>query len=324
MPMLNAINDVHHMDNPRHLDPIGIAIHHTVTRMRPDASEAQERTHIKIIDQYHLDQGFGGFGYHAIVFPSGRSYECGNIDLARAHVAQRNHQLIGVALVGDFSNSLPEILQLEELGNVLNAIDPSETLPIHGHKHWAVAGWGTECPGALHDYDFGRLRHAPGIPPFTPSLNQIAHALAFAYTGYYLGKPDTLQGTDRHIPAFLDRSYSGPDPPFQSPSRLTRWANQLERANTSAKLLDYPVDVSRNRQRLDVRSWGLCSRREHLARLDPPASRKERIGPTWLSCRAVPRRIMLERDAPFVASGNRSPHPKGPLRFALLQFDFML
>lgn len=143
---------------------IGIAVHHSVSgqKLTVTSSEQHERDHIRTIDRYHVDQGYGGFGYHAAVFPSGRAYLCGNLESMRAHVAKRNHQLLGVVLIGDFTSQLPGQEQLTGLAGVLDEFRTylGRDVPVQGHTEWALPGEGTGCPGRLVELDFDNLRPA--------------------------------------------------------------------------------------------------------------------------------------------------------------------
>jgi len=137
------------------LDPakvIGIAIHHTVSGgdfagavlNDPEA----ELAHLKAIDVYHLAQGWGGFGYHLVIFSSGRLYYCGAITGARAHVASRNNELIGVAFVGNFTDRQPTweavLAGREAIAFIRQTYGP---IPFHGHGYWALPASPTACPG---------------------------------------------------------------------------------------------------------------------------------------------------------------------------------
>lgn len=144
---------------------IGLAVHHSVSgqKIGEDATEAIELAHIRVIDQYHVSINFGGFGYHACVFPSGRAYQCGDLDSQRAHVAGRNHELLGVVLIGDFSDHLPGAKQQAGLGVVLNEFTAylGREVPIKGHTDWALAGEPSGCPKRVTELDFEGLMQAP-------------------------------------------------------------------------------------------------------------------------------------------------------------------
>jgi len=147
--ILNASNEV---TNPNGWRPlgyvIGVAIHHTVTTISPAATEAEERAHIRAIDAYHASKNWGGFGYHYAVFPSGRVYYCGWG--SRAHVANRNHELVGVAFVGDMSTRLPSAIETAAAGEAVRDIwrRLGRTVEVRGHRDWVVdPAWATACPG---------------------------------------------------------------------------------------------------------------------------------------------------------------------------------
>ena len=104
---------------------------------------ANELNHIAVIHLYHKSRGFGGFGYHLIVFPSGRCYLVTPLDQWGAHVAGQNDHLWGVAFAGDFYDKLPGEPQMAG-GREAVASTPKE-VPIKPH----LAYGGTACPGRL-------------------------------------------------------------------------------------------------------------------------------------------------------------------------------
>lgn len=157
-------------------NPLGLAIHHTVTRMGMEATEVQERAHIRAIDTYHVSIGYGGFGYHDAVFPSGRVYHCG--DGRRAHVGKRNHELVGIAVVGDFSFSLPGEKQMEGVLEVISMYPGN--WPVKGHNNWALPGEGTACAGQLNEVDFR------GLTLGDPTLEYVAGRDGLYRLGEYL------------------------------------------------------------------------------------------------------------------------------------------
>ena len=92
-----------------HASLIGIAVHHSVSGdyLAAGGPESEELAHLQAIDRYHVGQNFGGIGYHLAAFTSGRLYLLGDLDGARAHVAGRNHELLGVVAIGTFTDRLP-------------------------------------------------------------------------------------------------------------------------------------------------------------------------------------------------------------------------
>lgn len=133
-------------------DVIGIAIHHSVTAgtfyMGASITELDELAHLEMIDRYHASLGWGGFGYHLAAFPSGRLFLCGNLNGARAHVASRNHELVGLVLIGTFTATAPGPRQLSAAAEgvaFMRRIYPER--PIGPHRYWALPEYPTSCPG---------------------------------------------------------------------------------------------------------------------------------------------------------------------------------
>lgn len=131
---------------------IGIAVHHSVSGsfffVPPAETQDDEVVHLKAIDSWHAQLGWNGFGYHMAAFPSGRFYLCGSLAGARAHVASRNNELVGVVLIGDFTLSTPPAEQLYATAYAINYI--RQTYPSRrprGHREWALPEYPTACPG---------------------------------------------------------------------------------------------------------------------------------------------------------------------------------
>ena len=147
------------------LDPravIGVAIHHSVSGGQFFAAAVQDQddelSHLLMIDQYHAAQGWGGFGYHAAAFPSGRWYLCGNLNGARAHVASRNHQLVGLVLIGTFTTTTPPPAQIAAAGAGVAFMRRTYLeRPIAPHLVWALAEYPTSCPGDTWEQWLGAL-----------------------------------------------------------------------------------------------------------------------------------------------------------------------
>lgn len=131
---------------------IGIAGHHSVSGgdfydglvQRSD----DELHHLLMIDQLHASNGWSGFAYHLAAFASRRLYLCGSLDGARAHVASRNHQLIGIVLIGNFSTSSPLPVHLETAAAgvaYIRRMYPG--IELSPHRLWALPEYPTSCPG---------------------------------------------------------------------------------------------------------------------------------------------------------------------------------
>ena len=89
----------------------GIGVHYTVTDLgdHPPVVEA-ERDHVKVIDRYHDSQGWGGIGYHYVLFDSARIYGMGSLRCQRAGVASENRHLVHMAFV---TRGIPSVVAQE-------------------------------------------------------------------------------------------------------------------------------------------------------------------------------------------------------------------
>lgn len=159
------------VSNPQGNGPMGAlvgqATHHTVGALLPfDATIEQEVAVIKAIDAQHVAQGWGGFAYHGIAFASGRAYLCGDLGARRAHVANRNHELHGLAFDGDFSAQLPPEGMLRAGGHFLQyVINNGGSATILGHREWGTA---TACPGKLEGFNWTPYLEPEQPPPTIP------------------------------------------------------------------------------------------------------------------------------------------------------------
>lgn len=136
----------------------GVAIHHTVGQTEfPDknangTSLDEQIAHVKAINQYHIAQEYGGFGYNAIVFVDGTVMTIGQGAGARAHVAHQNHHLFGIALAGTFTNKEPSLGHILGTARVLAAVQRNYGVSVtKGHNDWVAPEhrpqWSTGCPG---------------------------------------------------------------------------------------------------------------------------------------------------------------------------------
>lgn len=134
----------------RYIRPItdGFALHHTAVHTSAD-TEDTELQHIQGINQYHITKGYGGFGYNAIVFPSGRVYTVGICEGARAHVAGHNNHLAGFVLADDLTTNPVGLGLLLGGGRLLKALAVKYgSLSLKGHQEWVTdPPQATSCPG---------------------------------------------------------------------------------------------------------------------------------------------------------------------------------
>lgn len=146
----------------------GIAIHHTVGQTEfPDRNANGTNldemiAHVKAIDAYHVQQGYGGFGYNAIVFRDGTCMTVKQGEGARAHVAHQNDHLFGIAVAGTFTDQNVPLGAVLGVGRILAAIERNYGATVtKGHKSWVrpehMAQWATACPGVKGEQYIGQM-----------------------------------------------------------------------------------------------------------------------------------------------------------------------
>lgn len=122
-----------------------LAIHHTAG---PDSQTPTQ------IANFHISSnGWGGIGYHFLISKEGQVYYVGDISTARANVANLNEQVIGICLIGNFTEGrTPTNTQIDSLNKLCDFFINSPDLPnvnswddMLGHKE--LPGQLTICPG---------------------------------------------------------------------------------------------------------------------------------------------------------------------------------
>ena len=123
-----------------------LAIHHTAA---PDTQTPED------IANFHIQSnGWGGIGYHFLIAKDGTVYYVGDISCARANVANLNEQVIGICLMGNFTQGrIPSDAQLDSAHKLCEFfITNYPDLPnvtgwdkVKGHKE--LPGQSTACPG---------------------------------------------------------------------------------------------------------------------------------------------------------------------------------
>jgi hypothetical protein len=76
-------------------------LHHTVTSNRP-RSRAEERRHMRELEDSHLARGFLTIGYNFVLFRSGRLYEGRGPRALPAAQGGHNTGTVAIACVGDY------------------------------------------------------------------------------------------------------------------------------------------------------------------------------------------------------------------------------
>lgn len=134
---------------------IGAAVHHDAAIMAPGDRDFNGSTldedleRLEAIHRHSLTQGWGTFPYHMMASPNGRLFYTLDLRYYGAQVARRNHETVGLALMGDFTSRHPGDGQLcaAAMGLVVMMRRAGRLLALKGHREWALPGHGTACPG---------------------------------------------------------------------------------------------------------------------------------------------------------------------------------
>jgi len=134
---------------------LGVAQHHDAAIMSPgdenyDGSTLDEDLRrLDLIYRVGIGNGWGGFPYHFVASPNGRVFYTTDLSFFGAHVARRNHQLVGVALMGLFTDAQPVRESLCAAGLAIATIWhlAGRLLDVRGHREWALPTDPTACPG---------------------------------------------------------------------------------------------------------------------------------------------------------------------------------
>lgn len=136
-----------------------LAIHHT------GGSDTQTPQDIASL---HIDKnGWGGIGYHFLIAKDGAVFYVGDISTARANVANLNEQVLGIGLVGDFTQGrVPTNEQLDSAHKLCEFFINYPPLSnvtswdkLRGHKE--LPNQSTSCPG--DDWSTFRIQIVEGI-----------------------------------------------------------------------------------------------------------------------------------------------------------------
>jgi hypothetical protein len=139
-----------------------LAIHHTAG---PDTQTPNE------IANFHINNnGWGGIGYHFLIGKNGEVYYVGDISTARANVANLNEQVLGICLIGNFTQGrVPTEAQLDSanklceffINNYPDLVNVNSWDKVRGHKE--LPGQSTMCPG--DNWPQWRIQIVEGVQP---------------------------------------------------------------------------------------------------------------------------------------------------------------
>jgi hypothetical protein len=163
-----------------------LVIHHTVTSH--DATPDD-------IALLHKARGWGGIGYHFLITKDGKVWYVGDIGTARANVLNMNEKVIGISLIGDFTQYLPSDQQIMSAHKLCQFLIDVPSVPVNnwdqvvGHKELQA----TQCPGSSWDKSqsgdmYWRIKTGtPYTPP--PEVEQ-QEVYKIVYKGEELGRYD--------------------------------------------------------------------------------------------------------------------------------------
>lgn len=178
-----------------------LAIHHSAG---PDTQTPDD------IARYHVQsRGWGGVGYHFIIAKNGTTYYVGDLTTARAHVANRNEQVIGICLIGTFMNGKEPTGDQIIAAHLLCAqmLFRTPELPgtdgwedLVGHKSFSA----TACPGDTWNSYRSKIITAstPTTPTPVPS-NQRREEITSLYR-IVLGREPDQVGLEHYVNGSLN------------------------------------------------------------------------------------------------------------------------
>jgi transcription elongation GreA/GreB family factor len=118
-----------------------VVIHHTAGRL-PAPTPADEAAAVREVQRAHLGQGWTDVGYHYLVGPSGRVYECRPRWAVGAHVLNHNTATLGISFLGNFELASPSAAALAAAGELLERLGLDD---VHRVGHYQLGP--TACPG---------------------------------------------------------------------------------------------------------------------------------------------------------------------------------
>ena len=101
----------------------------------------------KTIDGWHKERGWAGIGYHFVITKDGIIEKGRKLQLQGAHAKGKNHDSIGVCIIGDFRTEHINEKQLQACGRLFHSLCRSYSKELVNDFHH------TDCPGLTFDRD---------------------------------------------------------------------------------------------------------------------------------------------------------------------------
>jgi len=142
---------IHHSAAPPQIGPYEIYQYHK-SRREPDGTL------------------WAGIGYHFCIGQDGTIHYTRNVGQWGINVAGKNDQVVGICLLGDFTNALPTEAQLsaaqfvcQTLDRFVASVQGTDLIPLPRTPHRALNPGRTECPGQRYQEWIDRLN--PALAP---------------------------------------------------------------------------------------------------------------------------------------------------------------
>lgn len=113
-----------------------IVVHHSASPLKTTTWE--------MIDKWHKERGFSGFGYHYLVMGDGLVMKGREEERVGAHLKGKNSNSIGICVAGNFEEEVPAPAQIISLEPLI--LDLLERYP-QARLTWHSAEAPTLCPG---------------------------------------------------------------------------------------------------------------------------------------------------------------------------------
>ncbi|KAI3387257.1 hypothetical protein SNEBB_002689 [Seison nebaliae] len=140
-------------DKPRATKPLllnppdHIIVHHTATNFCENEKECKAM--MKHMQYYHMNiHGWNDIGYNFVIGEDAKVYEGRGYGIWGAHATSFDSKSLGIAIVGDYTDRLPNKETLKRLKDFLEcSVKKVHLLPTYKLQGHRDNGQITECPG---------------------------------------------------------------------------------------------------------------------------------------------------------------------------------
>lgn len=119
-----------------------IVVHHSDTPECSDSRSCMKR--VRSIQNYHMFQkGWDDIGYNFLIGGNGLIYIGRGFRFQGAHVKYKNDITMGICMIGNYTDKLPNIHALTALRQMICCLKTNDTIQLRGHRDLGE----TKCPG---------------------------------------------------------------------------------------------------------------------------------------------------------------------------------